>query len=76
MSNNIVTSRKELLLQQLVLVDGQPGAGKAALSSVIASMERVELLKFSHEIENICGLRYLDEIGASSAETMLKLSVD
>ena len=76
MSNNIVTSRKDVLLEQLVLVDGQPACGKAALDPAIASMERVELLKLSPVIENICGLRYLDKLDDDSAETLIKIEMD
>ena len=74
--NSIKPSRKNILIEQLVLVDGMPNCGKGALDPAIASMERVELLNFSPQLENICGLRYLDKIDDDSSETMLKLEID
>ena len=66
--NNIKPSRKNILVEQLVLVDGQPACGKGALYPVVASMDRVELLNFSFNLENICGLRYLDKIDGDNKE--------
>jgi hypothetical protein len=74
--NNIKPSRKNILIEQLVLVDGQPGCGKAALDPAIASMERVELLNLSPQIENICGLKHLGKIDDDSSEAMIKLELD
>ena len=69
-------SRKNILLEQIVLVDGQPACGKGALDPAISSMRRVELLNFSPQIENICGLRYLNKLDNNSAKTMLRLEAD
>ena len=74
--NNIKPSRKNILVEQLVLVDGQPACGKGTLYPAVASMDRVELLNFSFNLENICGLRYLDKIDDDSSEAMIKLELD
>jgi len=74
--NSLKPSRKNILIEQLVLIDGQAACGKGALAPLIASMERVELLNFSPQIENICGLRYLEKIDNDSLETMIKLEID
>ena len=76
MNNDPVAIRDKIFLQQLVLVDGQPGCGKAVLDPAVASMERVELLQFSFEIEYMCALRYLGKITSDGAETMIKLQAD
>lgn len=76
MENNPTVVRDGILLQQLVLVDGQPGSGKAVLDSAIASMDRVELLQFSTQIERVCALRDLGKITGDGAETMIKLEAD
>ena len=61
-SNESVACRNELLLEQLVLVDGQPGCGKTLFTAIIAAMDCVELLNFSTELENLCALKYLNKI--------------
>ena len=76
MKDNYTTVRDGILLQQLVLVDGQPGCGKGMLDPAVVSMERVECLQFSLQIENICALRYLGKITSDVAETMIKLQAD
>ena len=74
--NDLDPSRKNILLEQIVLVDGQPACGKGALDPAIASMKRVEILNFSPQIENICGLSYLNKLDDNSAKTILRLEVD
>jgi hypothetical protein len=76
MKNNHTVVRDDILLQQLVLVDGQPGCGKGMLDPAIVSMERVEFLQFSLQIENICALRHIGKITSDVAETMIKLQAD
>ena len=60
--NKIVTTRQYNLLKQLVLVDGHPGCGKTLFNAIIAAMERVELLNYSSELENLCALKYLNKM--------------
>lgn len=76
MKNGPAAARDEILLQQLVLVDGQPASGKSVLYPAVASLDRVELFNVSLEIENICALRYLGKITSDGAETMIKLHAD
>jgi hypothetical protein len=68
--------RQEILLENLVLVDGQPGCGKTLFTAIIAAMERVELLNYSFELENLCGLRYLDKIDQDAVEAMIRIQMD
>jgi len=76
MNDDPVATRDKIFLQQLVLVDGQAGCGKAVLDPAITSMERVELLQFSTPIEGICALRYLGKITNDAAETMIRFQAD
>lgn len=76
MENDHTVVREGILLQQLVLVDGQPCSGKAVVDTAVASMERVELLQFSDQIEYSCALRSLGKITRDVAETMIKLEAD
>ena len=46
-----LTVRNDILLEQLVLVDGQAGCGKSLLFAIVASMDRVELVNYSPELE-------------------------
>jgi hypothetical protein len=76
MENNSIAARDKNFLQQLVLVDGQSGSGKAILDTAVTSMERVELLQISTPIEYICALRSLGKMTSDGAETMIKLQAD
>ena len=68
--------REKILLEELVLVDGQPGCGKSCFTSIIAAMDRVELLNYSPELENICALKYLNKITDDASETMIRIQMD
>ena len=46
-SGKIDLVRDEILLEQLLLVDGQAGCGKTLFNAILAAMERIELLNFS-----------------------------
>ena len=48
MLNEPQVIREKMLLNQVVLVDGQPGCGKTLFTAIIAAMERVELLNYSY----------------------------
>ena len=74
--NESVAIRNDILLEQLVLVDGQGGCGKTLLTAIVAAMERVELLNYSPELENICALKYLNKITDDAAETMIRIQMD
>ena len=76
MNNIPETSREKTLLGDIVLVDGQPGCGKTLFSAIIAAMERVELLKYSPELENICALNYLNKISTDAAKSMIRIQMD
>ena len=68
--------REEMLLEELVLVDGQAGCGKTLFTAIIAAMDRLELLNYSPELENICALKYLNKITDDAAESMIRIQMD
>jgi len=76
LQNEPQTIRGKTLLEELVLVDGQPGCGKTLFTAIIAAMERVELLNYSSELENICALKYLNKITDDASETMIRIQMD
>ena len=69
-------AREGSLVDQVVIVDGQPGCGKTMLAPIVAALDRVELLSYSYEVESICRLHYLGKITDDVAITMLKWSID
>ena len=56
--------RKEHLVQKIVFVDGLWGCGKTMISSIVADFDRVELLSYNYELEQICSLYSLKKISA------------
>jgi len=71
-----LTVRNDILLEHLVLVDGQPGCGKTLFTAIVSAMERVELLNYSCELENLCALNYLNKISNDAVETMIRIQMD
>ena len=69
-------SRKPHMAEKIVLVDGLFGSGKSLFSSVISSMERVELMSFMHELEYSCILHGLGKIPIDAAKTMIRIQSD
>lgn len=70
------TIRKQRMIKKVVIVDGQPGCGKTMLSPIVASLDRVELIYYVPEIENICALRYLEKIHEDAAIAMIQIQAD
>jgi hypothetical protein len=75
-NSETTTVRNDILLEQLVLVDGQPGCGKTLFTAIVAAMERVELLNYSCELENLCALNYLNKISEDAVESMIRIQMD
>jgi hypothetical protein len=68
--------RNDILLEQLVLIDGQAGCGKTLFTAIVAAMDRVELLNYSSELENICALNYLNKVSKDAVESMIRIQMD
>ena len=68
--------RNKFLAPKVVFVDGLWGCGKTMLSPILSSMDRVELLSYIYELENICSLFYLKKISKNGAEAMIKFTTD
>ena len=60
--------RPHKLCNRLVVVDDLPGCGKTVLFAVISSLERVELFKYSNEIESYFILNHSGHLCFSYAE--------
>lgn len=68
--------RKSNLLNKVVFIDGQPGSGKTLFTSLLSTLERVEIYNYCCEIENIVALKYLNKIPKDAAKTLLKIQTD
>ena len=73
---NFEVVRPDILCKKLVMVDGLPGCGKTMLSAVISSLDRIELLKYSYEIENLCRLNYFKNINSQTSAAMIQYQLD
>ena len=69
-------SRKNQLLEQLVIVDGQAGSGKSMFTSILPTFKRIELYNYSTELENLCALNHLAKIDYEACKTMIKIQLD
>ena len=69
-------NRKNELLNDLLIVDGQPGSGKTLFTQIFGSFDRVEHFNYSTEIENICGLFHLNKITEDATISMIKIQLD
>ena len=64
------------LAEKIVFIDGLGGCGKTLFSSLISAFDRVELISYAFEIEQICSLYYLDKITKDAAEGMINCLTD
>ena len=64
------------LLQNLLIIDGQGGSGKTMFTQLCASFKNVELFNYCTEIENICGLDYLNKIDKDASKSLIKIQLD
>jgi hypothetical protein len=69
--------RARSLVDQVIIVDGLPGTGKSMFSSsIVPSLERVEIMSFCENIEAICDLYDLNEIGLDTASALVSMFAD
>ena len=76
LNKKINISRDFNLLEKVIIVDGQGGCGKTLFTTIIATLNRVELFNFLPEIENICILEKFKKISKDASETMIKTQMD
>ena len=67
-------SRNNILLKNLVIVNGQPGCGKTMLSPIISSFKRVELITYIFELEFLLRTYEFKGINKSSLTTLIKMT--
>ena len=74
--SEVFVQRSKLLLNSVIFVDGQPGCGKTLFSAIIAAMDRVELMNYTPELENLCALGYLKKISEDALKAMIRIQMD
>ena len=73
---NCAPIRTHELCPHVVVVDGFPGCGKTMLSSILASLDRVEIANYGFEIEFYCRLLELGHMTKEAAVAMTRMQVD
>jgi len=68
--------RREMLLDELLIVDGLPGCGKSLFCSIFSSLERIEITQYSTTIENLCAANYSNKISSDALSSMIKCELD
>ena len=73
---NLNINRKVCLAENVIIVDGQPGCGKTMFSSIISSLDRVEILNYAFEIEFIARLYKMNKITKDAAIGLILMFAD
>ena len=73
---NIKVARNKNLLNSAVFIDGQAGCGKTLLNAIVASLNKVEILNYATEVENLCILKNLNKIDDDAVQSMIKIQMD
>lgn len=63
--------RRAHMAEMVVFVDGLGGCGKTMFSPILSTFDRMELLTYTYEIEQICALYYLKKISKDASEAMI-----
>lgn len=69
-------TRDAAIAQTVVFVNGIPGCGKTLLSSIISSLDRLELEKYNYPLECACQMHFLGKIDPAAAVSMIKILCD
>lgn len=74
--NSLKTIRSSRLVEDIAIIDGQPGCGKTLFSTICSYLERFEVMKYSSHIENYLALKDLDEISLSTCQSLCEIELD
>ena len=64
------------LAGKIIFVDGLAGCGKTMFSSIISSLNNVEIMNYSFEIEFLCRLNSINKLSEDAAISMVKNLTD
>ncbi|OGR87990.1 MAG: hypothetical protein A3J74_03715 [Elusimicrobia bacterium RIFCSPHIGHO2_02_FULL_57_9] len=68
--------RDAAIARTVVLVNGIPGCGKTLLSSIVSSLDRLELEKYNYPLECACQLNFLGKMELEAAVYMVRMLCD
>jgi hypothetical protein len=75
-SDQVEVGRNTQLVDQIVFVDGLSGTGKTMMGPILSSFDRMEVQRFDHIHEYICGLSYLGRMEEDAAVSLIRIYVD
>ena len=73
---NNETLRSTHLVEDIAVIDGQPGCGKTLFNTLCSYLERFEVMQYSPHIENYFALYALDKLPLNACQTMLEIEMD
>lgn len=68
--------RPARICEDAVVIDGIGGCAKTMLSAVVASLDRIELLNYSYEIEQACILQHFGLMTMGAAAYLVQYELD
>lgn len=76
MIENNDTLRSTHLVEDIAVIDGQPGCGKTLFNTLCSYLERFEVMQYSPQIENYLALYDVDKLPLDACKTMLEIELD
>lgn len=73
---NVLTREKQILAENVVIVDGFSSSGKSLICSAICSLDRVENWQIDYSYEQLATLYYLEKISFKSIQSILETRSD
>lgn len=73
---NNETLRSAHLVEDIAVIDGQPGCGKTLFTTLCSYLERFEVMQYSPHIENYFALYALEKLPLDACQTMLEIEID
>lgn len=72
----MIVARPDCIARTVVIVNGIAGCGKTLLSSIVSSLERLELEKYDYPLEWVCQVRHLNRIEDDAAHALIRIHCD
>ena len=73
---NNKTLRSTQLVEDIAVIDGQPGCGKTLFNTICSYLERFEVMQYSPQIENYFALYALEKLPLDACQSMLEIEID
>jgi len=73
---NNETLRSTHLVEDIAVIDGQPGCGKTLFNTLCSYLERFEVMQYTPQIENLFALYALEKLPLDACQTMTEIEID